>query len=994
MLHKFIISNIKTPIPKPFNMKKIVLMPLLCLFLLGACTHDKYKVSENKDKNGYSYQSVSNDPSGMRLYTLKNGLKVYLAVNKDEPRIMTMIAVHAGSNNDPEATTGLAHYFEHLMFKGTTSFGTNDWAKEKPLLDSISALFEYYRTQKDSLKRLATYKRIDKFSIEAAQYAIPNEYDKMLAEIGANGTNAFTSNEMTAYTNDIPANELNRWLTLEKNRFGDVALRLFHTELETVYEEFNMYQDRDQMRAYEEFGKELFPKNPLGRDVIGYPEHLKNPSQVNILKFKDTWYVPNNMAICLSGDLDMEKTIQLIDGTFGQLPSKAVPEVLVVKEDPISTPVEKEISGPDAEFMLMGFRTDGDASPDKKYAYLLSRILYNGQAGLLDIDLVQNQKVLDAWASSEFNTQYGKIYFSVTPREKQTLKEAKDLVLAEIEKLKKGDFPDWMMEAIANKYRLNLLRQFQGKYATYSFLTAFIYNKDWKDVISFGDVLEKVTKQELVDYANKVFKSNYVVLYKTRGEAKGLIKVAKPPLTAVKINRNEESKYFTEWKKIPADSIAPVFVDFTTAIQHKQLKEGIDLNAVPTSNNELFTLYYVIDEGKDHVRNVPLAVNFLPYVGTSKHSATELKQELFRYGLGTYVYSGNKRSYVYVSGLNRNLEKGIQILEEIFTSSLPDTAAYAKYAERAIKERNDARLNQDNILYSGLQNYAMYGKKSSQTDVFSDEEIRKQDPRQLVGLVKTMLTYPHKIFYCGPSSLDEIESVIRKNHPVPETMGKIPPKTVYPQLDMTKNQVLLANYDMTQVNFLMVSKGAPFSKDLLVNSSLFNQYYGGSMASIVFQEVRESQGMAYSAYAWYDRPAFPDQSFYLMGFVGTQADKMEAALTTMNRILNNITKSDHYFAVSKKAILNSIASERLYRENIFFRYLDNQDLGINYDYRKDVFEFVKKSSMKDLEDFFNSQVKDKKYTYCVVGNLKGLDMKALKQLGEVREVPLTELFGY
>jgi len=375
-------------------MRKQGFICLLCLFVLGACTTDKFKVTENKDKNGYSYQSVSNDPSGLRIYTLKNGLKAYLAVNKDEPRIMTMIAVRAGSNNDPEATTGLAHYFEHLMFKGTSSFGTNNWEKEKPLLDSISNLFELYRTQKDSLKRLNTYKHIDKFSIEAAQYAIPNEYDKMLAEIGADGTNAFTSNEMTAYTNDIPANELKRWLTLEKNRFGDVALRLFHTELETVYEEFNMNQDRDQVRAYDQLGRALFPKNPLGRDVIGYPEHLKNPSQVNILKFKDTWYVPNNMAICLSGDIDVEKTIQLIDETFGQLLSKPVPEVPFVKEDPISKPIEKEISGPDAEFMLLGYRTDGEPSPDKKYVYLLSRILSNGQAGLFDIDLVQNQRSL------------------------------------------------------------------------------------------------------------------------------------------------------------------------------------------------------------------------------------------------------------------------------------------------------------------------------------------------------------------------------------------------------------------------------------------------------------------------------------------------------------------------------------------------------------------------------------------------------------------------
>lgn len=975
-------------------MKNQLCISLVCLLVIVACTDNKFKVTDNKDKNGYSYQSVTNDPSGMRLYTLKNGLKVYMGVNKDEPRIMTMIGVRAGSNNDPEATTGLAHYFEHLMFKGTSSYGTRDWEKEKPLLDSISALFEIYRSQKDSIERLNTYKLIDKFSVEAAQYAIPSEYGKMLSEIGAIGTNAFTSNEMTAYINDIPANELRRWLNLEKNRFGDIALRLFHTELETVYEEFNMYQDRDQMRAFQVFSKALFPKNPLGRDVIGYPEHLKNPSQVNIMNFKKTWYVPNNMAICLCGDLDMDKTIQMIDETFGQIPSKPVPEVPVVKEDPITIPVELEITGPDAEFMLMGYRTDGQKSADKKYIYLLANILSNSQAGLFDIDLIQDQKVLAAYAYSNLNSQYGNITIYVTPKEKQTLAEVKDLVLAEIEKLKKGEYPEWMMEAIANEYRLNNLRQFQERYETYSFLESFIYGNSWTDILTFGDQLEKVTKKELSDYANNLFKTNYVVLYKRKGEAKGLVKVQKPPLTAVTINRNEESKFFTEWKKLPSDSIAPVFVDFNTAIKHKQLKEGIELNTVQTNNTELFSAYYVINVGKDNNIKVPLAVNFLPYVGTSKHTATELKQELFRYGLRTYVFSSNNRSYVYVSGLNRNLERGIQLLEEIINNSLPDTTAYAKYAERIIKERDDAKLSQDNILWTGLMNYARYGKLSSQTDVLSNDEIRKQDPVQLLGLVKSMINYPHRIFYCGPFSLEQVESAVRKNHPVPDKIVEIPVKKVYPELSTDRNSVIVANYDMSQVNFVMMSKGMPYSPELQVHSSLFNQYYDGSLASIVFQEVRESQGMAYSASAWYQTPSYPDESFYLIGFVGTQADKMKPAIGTMDRILNNFTESDHFLSTSKKALLNRISTQRLYRENLFFRYLNNLDLGINHDQRKDVYNYINTTSMKDLQDFFNSYVKGKKYTYCVIGNLKDLDMKTLKDMGEVKEIPLKDLFGY
>jgi|WetSurMetagenome_2_1015567.scaffolds.fasta_scaffold01460_7 zinc protease len=976
-------------------MKKVISILLVSLFVFTGCNVNKNKVAVSTDKNGYSYQTVSNDPSAMRLYTLKNGLRVYMGINKDEPRINTMIAVKAGSNNDPEATTGLAHYFEHLMFKGTSSYGTKDWAKEKPLLDSISALFEKRINTPDSIKKLNIYKQIDKFSVEAAQYAIPSEYAKMLSEIGATGTNAFTSNEMTVYVNDIPANELNRWLTLEKTRFGDVVLRLFNTELETVYEEFNMGQDRDMNRAYEKFMKALYPKNPLGRDVIGYPEHLKNPSQVNIMNFKKTWYVPNNMAICLSGDLDMDKTIQMIDQTFGQLPEKPVPEVPVVREDPITKPVELTMSGPDFEFMFMGYRTDGQKSADKKYIYLISNILSNGQAGLFDIDLNQDQKVLSAYAGSNLNTQYGTLMIQVRPKENQTLQETKDLVLAEIEKLKKGDFPDWIIEAIANQYRLNNLQQFRSRYETYAFLESFIYGNDWNNVLTFGDQLQKVTRKELVDYANKLFQSGFVALYKTKGKAEGLIKVQKPPLSPVTINRNDESKFFTDWKNIPSDSISPVFVDYNTAISRKQLSEGIELNAIRTNDkSDLFSTYYVIDAGKDNDLRMPLAVNYLPYIGTKFHTATALKQELFRYGLYTAVFSDSKRSYVYVSGLNRNFEKGINLLEEIVSSSVADTAAYRKYAESTIKDRNDMKLNQDNILYSGLLNWAMYGNKSSQNDVLLDEEIRKQDPEKLVSTVRSMVTYPHRILYCGPYTLEQVEPLIRKNHPAPEKIEPIPALKKYPELNTDKNQVILANYDMSQINLVMVSRGLPYSPENQVSASLFNQYYAGSIASVVFQEIREAQGMAYSAYASYQVPDRKDEPFWLIGYVATQADKMKSAITSMDRVLNNFTESALFFNTSKKAILNKISTQRYYRENLFFRYLSNLDLGIDHDLRKDTYEYVKNSSMDDLKNFFGTNIKDKKYTYCIIGNLKSLDMNALKQIGDVREVPVNELFGY
>ena len=158
----------------------------LFIVLIAACGNN----------SGFEYETVPNDPMNARIYTLENGLKVYMTVNKEQPRIQTFIAVRAGGKNDPAETTGLAHYFEHLMFKGTESFGTQNYAKEKPMLDEIEALFEVYRKTTDEAERTAIYHKIDSVSYEASKVAIPNEYDKLMAAIGAVGTNAYTANKI------------------------------------------------------------------------------------------------------------------------------------------------------------------------------------------------------------------------------------------------------------------------------------------------------------------------------------------------------------------------------------------------------------------------------------------------------------------------------------------------------------------------------------------------------------------------------------------------------------------------------------------------------------------------------------------------------------------------------------------------------------------------------------------------------------------------------
>src|SRR5699024_1124806 len=263
-----------------------------------------------KTANGFTYRYVENDPSHTRFYKLDNGLSVILSPSHKKPRIQTYIAVKAGSKTDPADHTGLAHYLEHMLFKGTPKYGSLNFAKEKPLLDSIAALYEVYNSTTDEAKREKIYAKIDQVSGEAAHYAIANEYDKMMAAMGARGTNAFTSFEQTVYTEDMPNNVIDKYLGVQAERFRHPVFRLFHTELEAVYEEKNRSLDSDGSKVFKQIFALLFPHNNYGQlTTIGTIHDLKNPSLNAIRDYFNTYYVPNNMGIIMAGDFDPDKVI-------------------------------------------------------------------------------------------------------------------------------------------------------------------------------------------------------------------------------------------------------------------------------------------------------------------------------------------------------------------------------------------------------------------------------------------------------------------------------------------------------------------------------------------------------------------------------------------------------------------------------------------------------------------------------------------------------------
>ena len=965
-------------------MKKIYLLLSFAILFLTA----------SGQGSTYKYESVQGDPLQTRIYTLDNGLKIYLSVNKDKPRVQSYIGVRVGGKNDPAETTGLAHYFEHLMFKGTQKFGTSDYKAEEPLLNKIEELFETYRQTTDEAKRKEIYAEIDKVSQEASKFAIPNEYSKLMSTIGAQGTNAFTSYDLTAYTEDIPSNEIENWAIIQADRFTNPVIRGFHTELETVYEEYNMSLTRDGRKVYEAVMTGLFPHHPYGtQTVLGTGEHLKNPSIINIKKYFETYYVPNNMAICMVGDINPDEVVAIIDKYFGSMKPKDLPKLNTTPEQPISQPVIKEVMGLEAENIAIAFRLPAANTKDAATLEFVDYLLTNGKAGLIDLNLVQKQKVLRAGSYSSPMADYSIFQMSGTPKEGQTLDEVKDLLLGQLEMLKKGEFEDWLLEAVINNFRLDQYYQRQEyQYAAYLLLNAYINDVKWEDMVNKINYQARLTKKDVIDFCNKYFKDNYVVVYKKQGTPDDK-KIEKPQITPIPTNRDTESAFLANIKARDVEPIEPVFLDYAKDMSISKVKKDIPLLYKQNTTNPLFSLYYIFEMGNNHDKMLGTAFSYLSYLGTSTKTAEEIKSELYKMACSFNVTATNERVYVYVNGLSDNFEKAMALLEERLADAKADQEIYNNRVKDILKQRSDAKLNQ-NANFNQLVNYAIWGPNSPATNILSESELNALNPEELVARTKNLKNMKHTIMYYGPLSEQQIKEAINKNHAVGETLKPIPEPQKFKEQETNENKVLLAFYDAKQIYMAMVHKGGLYDKSIEPDRNMYNNYFGGSMNSIVFQEMREARGLAYSAGANYQRQGKPDRPYILNTMIATQNDKMMEAIETFNDILNNMPESEKTFSIAKERIITNIRTQRILRDQILWNYLSAIEFGETTDTRKELFEKIPDMTLEEVKAFQQKYVKNKSYTYCILGDTKNLDMEALKKIGPVTTLTQEEIFGY
>ena len=948
----------------------------------------------------YEYKTYPNDPLGVREYTLDNGLKVFMSVYKDAPKIQTYIAVRAGSRNDPHETTGLAHYLEHMMFKGTQKLGTTNWEKEKVLIQKIEDLFEAYRMFDDPQTRAAIYHKIDSLSYEASKIAVANEYDKAMTAIGSTGTNAFTSNDYTMYVENIPNNQLETWCEIQADRFQHLVLRLFHTELETIYEEKNMSLTKDNRKVNDAMFAALFPHHPYGNQTtLGSQEHLKNPSMRNIRNFVATYYVPNNICISMAGDFDPDEAIKIIDKYWGDMKPGIVPELKFEREQPITSVITKNVSGLDAENTVRAYRLDsGNGSHDAMLADLLESVLNNGKCGLIDLNINQQQRCMGAYAGTYTLNDYGAFMFGGQPMQDQTLEQVQALFDEQIALVKQGKFDDWMLEAAINNMKLAIMKRAESNNSRASQMAyAYVEHRNWGDVCNEINELSRVTKGEIVAFANRLFKdNNYVIINKLKGEPEPILKVSKPPITPIEVGRDNESAFLKEIKARQVKPIEPVFVDFSKDLKKSKLKNGAEVLYVQNVENKTFNLVYRFDFGYragQLGKTIDLAADVLEYLGTAKYTPEQLQQEFYKLACNYSVNVGQENINISISGLSENMDKAMALVDEIITGVQPNEQALQMLVARILKGRENAKHNQQRC-FSALGNYGIYGADSPTLDQLSEAQLKGYTCQQLTDAMHDLMNYKHRVLYYGPESLESFKALAnnhtyKMNKKAPANK-KITPKAV------SENTVYFVDYNANQTYMREHFRGEKFNTKNTPVMNIFNEYFGGSMNAIVFQEMREKRSLAYSAQSYYATPGDKDGYFTNAAIIATQNDKLIDAMNAFNELFDQMPQSEANFQMAKDAMMSGIRTARTTKMGIINSYLNYEKMG--YDMKKSraqiLFEAYPKVTMQDIVNFNHKYIKGQKKVYMCLGKEADMDFNALAKFGKVKKLKLEDIFGY
>ncbi|MFH0866925.1 MAG: insulinase family protein, partial [Bacteroidota bacterium] len=961
--------------------KKIsILSVLLCLITFSARAQD----------------TIKTNPLKVTKVVLDNGLTVLLNEDHSKPLVYGGVVTKAGSKNDPADHTGIAHYLEHMLFKGTEEMGTTDYDNEKVYLENIYALYDTLGITTDETKRKEIQKKINEQSLKASEYAVPTEIDKLIKSIGGTGMNAFTAEEMTFFHNAFPPNQIEKWLELYSHRFINPVFRSFQSELEVVYEEKNRSMDNFAFKLLETFLKYLYKMHPYGQQTaIGTIEHLKNPSLNAMYKFYKTYYVANNMALVICGDFITDDVLPVIKEKFGTWKSGDVPEFPTFKEDSFIGREAVEMKLTPIKLGIIGFRTVPNGNSDEIALDVCNRILSNyGETGLLDKLVLDNKLMAAQYIPLGQNNDYGSAVFLFVPKILgQSLENAEALIMNEFDSLRKGAFDDWLLEAVKKdiytEFKLNL-ESFDNRAVLIA--QAFAQNRDIDDYLIYPDKINKITKEDIVRVAEKYYNTNYLILLSKMGFPKKE-KLDKPGYEPVKPKQDALSEFAVKFESIKAKEPVADFVNFNEDVQVAELTKGVMLYYTENPENDIFTLMIKFGVGKYKIPQLSYAADLMNYAGTKTKTLNEVKEAFQKIGSTYSFYCNDNYLTAELTGIESDLKAGVELLQELIYDPVVDKEKMKNIieGEQATRKLEDA--DAPGVAQALLQ-YVRKKDRSSFLNRLSIKEIKALNADSLIAVFKKGLGYEVQIHYTGSQyTTVQVTDILKNALKFQSDLKTSESPVVINDEVYDENTVFFVNRkDAVQSQIYFYIKGEDYSIDKEPYIDAFNDYFGGGFSGLVVQEIREYRSMAYSAGASYSIPLLPGKRSSFIGYIGTQADKTVEAIQVFDSLVRYMPeKKERIETIRSSLVQEAYASRPDFRE-LSEKFVGWKLKGYFEDPSKYKLEAYKNLTFDDILKFYTNNIKGKPVVICLVGDKKRLDMKDIARFGKIVEIKESTLF--
>lgn len=946
-----------------------------------------------------SYQSQAEDLNALKVkeYRLENGLTVWLNEDHSQPKVFGAVVVKAGAKDCPD--TGIAHYFEHMMFKGTDRIGTLDYESEKVLLDSIAMKYDELAMTEDTAARARLQKEINELSIRSSEYVIPNEFNRLINRFGGSGLNAATSYDATIYFNTFSPQYMVQWAEINSERLINPVFRLFQSELETVYEEKNMYGDFIGGQVMDTLMARYFGPHPYAYPIIGSTKNLKNPRLTEMHKFFEDYYVASNMALILSGDFDAQQVMPILEKAFSRIRSGNAPKQEKVMLPPFNgrETMKVKFPIPFIKAMGLGFRGVSANHEDQVALNIAVNLLNNANGtGYLDKLMVEH-KLMGALAINESMNEAGILAVAIMPKLLiQSYSSAEKMVWDEINRVKNGDFSDEMF----NSLKLEQKRQYASSLENIDsratvMMNLFSQGKSWNDYLNEVARIESITKEDVVRVAQKYFSNNYLCVTKSTGKypKDNLPKPAFSPV--VPRNADASSSYAKQLEKIPEQQVAPRIIDFEKDVKTSKLTPLVTLYTTPNPLNDIFTLNISYGIGALEQPELMQLTNYLQLLGTESLSFEQFRSRLQSIG-STLAFDVTSDAFVMkVTGFDNHIDETMELVGDFIRHAKADDKKLRQIVDDAKVSEKAFFKSGDNVA-SALLEQVKYGDQSRYLRKLSLSQIKKLKGKDMLAIYDKVRSVQCDLHYCGTLPVEKVIGTIRQHLPLERTTiaSNSPYYRELKQYDRP-TVFFIDMPDMAQSIVYGYVKGDPVNDKASRHASrLFSVYFGGDMSSLMFQEIREFRSFAYRTSGRYQLPnhAHKGTAGSFTAMLSTQSDKTLDALGVLDSLIREMPLKPERVEAVKQTLVNRINNDYPPFRNLSEKVASARMEGFDRDPAEEFLRDIATMDMQDISRFYREQISGRPVVYVIAGNRKHIDMKKLAEYGTIIKVKKKDIY--